>query len=194
MTAVKSPRPAKRLDRGPTSPARRRLVLLGAAASLAALSACGFQPAYTPQRTAAGGVMTPMADLQAIEVVPIAERRGQILHNLLLDRLNPRGRPQQPLYRLTTGVAVSVQGLGVLADATSSRSRVVVTATSTLSGAGDPQVFEARAVSSFNTTESDYATLVAEDEAIERALRTIADQLMLEIAAFFRKARARQTG
>lgn len=138
--------------------------------------------------------MSPMADLQAIDVVPIAERRGQILHNLLLDRLNPRGRPANPLYRLTTGVTVAIQGLGVLADATSSRSRVVVTATSTLTGAGDPQVFEARAVSSFNITESDYASLVAEEEAVERALRAIADQLMVDLAAFFRKARAQRTG
>ncbi|MEQ8604949.1 MAG: LPS assembly lipoprotein LptE [Marivibrio sp.] len=181
----------------PTRRAERRLILQrgGAFASTAALgllaAACGFQPVYTRQRTDAGP-MSPTADLYAINVVPIADREGQLLHNMLLDRLNPNGRPQQPLYQLATVLTVSVSNLGVLADATSSRARVRVTASSTLSGAGDPHQFRVEAVSSFNITESDYATVAAEDAAIERALQTIADKLSLRLAAFFRKARAQQ--
>ena len=181
------------IDRRPFPSSIRRVVLRGGAVALLGLVAvgCGFQPVYVPQRTAAGA-MGPTADLYAIQVVPIADREGQILHNYLLDRLNPNGRPNQPLYQLSTIVQISVSNLGVLADATSSRSRVRVQATSTLTGAGDPHTFNAEAVSSFNSTESDYASVAAEDEAVERSLATIADKLTLQLAAFFRKARAEQ--
>jgi len=181
----------------PRRPTDRRLFLRrsGALASAALVgllaSACGFEPVYTAQRTNAG-IVGPTADLYAIRVVPIADREGQLLHNMLLDRLNPNGRPGRPLYELSTLVDISVSNLGVLADATSSRARVRVQASSTLTGAGDPHLFEAEAVSSFNITESDYASVAAEDAAIERSLATIADKLTLQLAAFFRKARAQE--
>jgi LPS-assembly lipoprotein len=134
--------------------------------------------------------MAPSADLAATQIRPIAGRRGQILHNLMLDRLNPRGRPRQPLYQLTTGLDVNVQSLGARADATSSRQQVEVIATARLDGVGEPQTFRARATSSYNTTESDYGSLVAQEDAIKRALNLIADELTVKIAAFFRNARA----
>ena len=152
------------------------------------LAACGFQPVYTTQSTAQGA-MSPRADLYATEIALIPDRRGQILHNLLLDRFNPNGRPRAPLYKLSTGVSVTVRNLGLQADSTTTRSEVKVEANATLTGVGEPQSFSASATSSFNTTESDYGTLVAEDEAVERAMRMIAEQLTVQVAAFFREAR-----
>lgn len=153
------------------------------------LAACGFEPVYTRQSTDQGA-MSPKADLYATEIALIADRRGQILHNLLLDRFNPNGRPRNPLYTLDTDVGVTVRNLGLQTDATTTRSEVKVRATATLTGVGEPQTFFAVATSSFNTTESDYGTLVAEDEAVERAMRTIAEQLTVQVSAFFRKARS----
>lgn len=181
------------IERRPVASSVRRGFLRGGAIAVLGLLAvgCGFQPVYAPQQTSAGA-MGPTADLYAIQITPIADREGQILHNYLLDRLNPNGRPSQPLYQLSTLVQISVSNLGVLADATSSRSRVRVRAVSTLTGAGDPHQFSAEAVSSFNITESDYASVAAKDEAVERSLATIADKLTVQLAAFFRKARAQQ--
>lgn len=155
------------------------------------LGACGFQPVYVPQSTTSGA-MSPTADLYAIQVVSPPNRDGQILHNYLLDQLNPNGRPRNPLYRLETTLDVSVRQLGVQADATTSRNSVTVRAQSRLSGAGDTQVFSASSSASFNTTESNYATVIAEEEAVDRSLRAIAADLRLQLAAFFRKARAAQ--
>jgi len=163
--------------------------LAGALVLILSVSACGFQPVYTAQDTGAG-TMAPSADLAAVNIVPIEDRRGQILHNHLLNNLNPMGRPRQPLYQLTTTLSVSVQSLGILADATASREQVRVRAKSQLSGAGAPQTFTASATSSYNTTESDYGSLVAQEDAVARALEAIANQLTVKLAAFFKKARA----
>ncbi|MBP5858148.1 hypothetical protein KAJ83_14100 [Marivibrio halodurans] len=155
------------------------------------LAGCGFQPVYTRQATAAGE-MSPTADLYATKIEIIQNRRGQILRNLLLDRMNPYGPPQDPLYNLNTTLVVSIVGLGVQADATTSRSQATVTVTSVLSGAGEPQTFKVSATSSFNITESDYGSVVAEDDAVEKALEVLADRLTLQIAAFFRNARQQE--
>ena len=44
-------------------------------------------------------------------------------------------------------------------------------------------------MASFSLSESDYASEVASDEAIERAARIISDDLRLQIATFFEKQR-----
>lgn len=171
--------------------ARRAWIGASLLAMALGLAACGFQPVYTRQATALGE-MGPTADLHATEIGTIQNRRGQILRNLLLDRMNPYGPPRDPLYHLNTTLVVSVAGLGVQADATTSRSQATVTVTSVLTGVGEPQTFKVSATSSFNTTESDYGSVVAEDDAVESALEVLADRLTLQVAAFFRKARQQE--
>lgn len=173
--------------RRPDSPAGFRpgswLVSL---ALVALVAGCGFRPLH--ERGTAGGP----AVLAAVEIENIADRQGQKLRNFLLDRLNPRGAPRRPLYVLTIGLSESKGGLGVRKDAFATRAFLTVTATFSLAlaraGPEDGGRFGGSTSSTnfYNIVQSEFATLAAEEDARDRALLAIADEIRLRIAAGLR--------
>lgn len=161
----------------------RRRVLLSAALLLlsAGLAACGFRPLYGE------GSAGSAAALAQIRIANIPDRAGQELRNLLLDRLTPLGPPTQPAYVLSVNLRESRQDLAVRKDEFATRANLILRAAFTLAPAdpADPRRFSGTAVSanSFNRLRSDFATLSAEEDARRRALRTLAEEIRLRLAA-----------
>ncbi|HMB76364.1 MAG TPA: hypothetical protein VKN76_08195, partial [Kiloniellaceae bacterium] len=56
--------------------------------AIAGLQGCGFQPLYGGRDEAGGAVTEEMSD---ILIMPIADRTGQQMHNMLRDNLTPLG-------------------------------------------------------------------------------------------------------
>jgi len=170
---------------------RRQILRLCCAVSGAGavlgLAGCGFRPVYGTG--SADGGNNAADDLAATRIGIIEDRDGQILHNLLLDRFNPGGRPANPLHSLSTEVSISVTALGTQIDETTTRSQVTVVANSVLSAFGGSHAFKSQIVATYSSTESEYVSSVSEQDAIERAMVVIADDLRLQIATFFERQR-----
>lgn len=163
-------------------PDRRRLCTLAfALPMLAGLAGCGFSPVY--QRSADANANDVLLELAKIDIQTIPDREGQILRNFLSDRMQPRGQAKKTLYTLKTNLSVSTSDLGVQLDETTARSRVNVSASYSLTGNGISHSFRSRSSSSFSTVDVEYASLVAEQDAIERSLRLIADDMTVRVAA-----------
>ena len=109
------------------------------------LGACGFQPLYAqgPDRR---GVS---ADLALIYIEPISERIGHQLYNLLLDQLNPKGRPVRPSFHLEVTLKENKTGLAVKADDTVSRYNLALQASFVLKSA---RIFNDLIFTSFGST------------------------------------------
>lgn len=152
------------------------------------VTACGFSPVYGT-RSGANGQSTSDSELAATSITIIEDREGQVLHNLLLDRFNPNGRPRAARNSFTVELSISSQDLGTQIDATTTRSRLTVQAVGILKANGQSVRFESRAVASFSTSESDYAALVARQDATDRSLQVIADDLRLQVITYFEKQR-----
>ncbi|NMM45014.1 hypothetical protein HH303_11035 [Rhodospirillaceae bacterium KN72] len=166
---------------------RRGLVMAVPVLSVLLLGGCGFQPVYARKEAGSAGAVEQLA---RIKIRTFDNREGQILHNLLLDRFNPYGRPTDPDYVLSGDVSVSSTRSGTQLDATTVRGQVTVSSTVILGIKGEEnQEFRSQAVASFSVSVSDYATEVAEDGAVERTLRVIADDLRLQIVTYFEKRR-----
>lgn len=152
------------------------------------LSGCGFQPVYGPRSRSGADVSS---DLSAVQISTGTGREGQLLQNLLLDRFNPRGRPRNPAARLESTIDVSTQRLGTQLDETTVRARLIVQVNATLSqnATGESWSFASGVTVGFSTTEEVYAARVAEQGALEQALRAVADDLRLQIATFYEKRR-----
>ena len=60
------------------------------------LAGCGFRPLYGT----IGEDLPVTTQLAQIRIAAIPDRIGQKLRNFLLDRINPEGQPQRPLYYL----------------------------------------------------------------------------------------------
>ncbi|MDX1402167.1 MAG: LPS assembly lipoprotein LptE, partial [Kiloniellales bacterium] len=152
------------------------------------LAGCGFQPLYGAKD--ASHEPTVSEDLEQILILPIGHRAGQQLHNLLRDRLNPKGQPAKPDYTLAVQLSEEIDELGIQLDATATRARLTMIAQfALLDLPNQNRVFQgtAKFTNSFDILEDPYATQVAEFHARERSLVAISDELRLRIAAYFRQ-------
>ncbi len=166
----------------PTAVTRRR-ALLGLAALLPLAAGCGFQPLYATN-SAGQSVDTELA---AVRIQPLKERNGQFLHNLLRDRLNPYGQPVEPRYQLSISVSQVSEETGIRRDETASRAVLTLYASYSLVD-GQGQVLTqglARSSSAYNILDSAYASSVSRQDAQERALTELAEDLKLRLASFF---------
>jgi LPS-assembly lipoprotein len=166
---------------------RRRLLALAAGASL---SGCGFQPVYMP--TASGKAGVAQRELAAVQVNLIADRPGQVLRQALQDRLEMSGSAEAHRYDLSVGFSVSGEGIAIQPDNNATRIRLIGGATWTLL-AQDPARTKlssgyAKAVDGLNLIDSQYFAADLETETVTRRLAdALADQIVTQLAAFFRK-------
>ena len=161
--------------------------VVGAVAIVGSLAACGFQPMYA-RDDGDSGRADVSSSLQNIFIPASRGRVEQLVYNNLRDRLNPLGVPRQPRYRLDYAVTVVKQPVAFAKDETATRQNVRVSVTFTLKDRTDDAVAfsgTARALAAFNILRSQYATLAAEQNAEDRAIREVSDEIRLRIAAYF---------
>jgi LPS-assembly lipoprotein len=181
-------RPARRGRRG-----RRRGTAPAGAVKVAALlatlvlSACGFRPLY------GAGPDQPQSyvvrELGAIQVGLGPDRVDQVVYGNLLDRLTPYGVPQEPRYRLALQLNESKQGVALERDATVSRFNLALEVGFTLQDAVTGEsLFSGgvRAVAAYNVLRSEFANVIAERDARDRAARDIADEIKTRLSVYFR--------
>lgn len=158
---------------------RKKLTTLAISASAALFAGCGFQPLHSSP----GGA--GFQRLGSVQIAPIPDRSGQVLYNFLRDRINPRGAPLQPVYVLSVGVRESQQSLGVRVDESATRANLKISATYRLRQVRVDTVLDegtVQSTSSFNILRSNFATLSAENDARNRSLREISDEIRTRVA------------
>lgn len=152
------------------------------------LSSCGFRPLYTPSEADAA---RPVDRLAAVRIEPLPDRAGQQLHNLLRDRLNPRGQPVRPAYRLEIQLARTTEKVGIRKDETATRANLILNSAFVLRAMADDRVLYSGRVSSinsYNILDSQYPTDIARADALERGLRELSEDIKLHLAIYFSTA------
>ena len=163
-----------------------RWPVLAATVCLAALAACGFRPLYSKD---SGGSADQLAE---IRISPIADRVGQQLHNLLLDKLNPKGPPAKPRYVLAVKVNEFSQNLAVRKDEVATRANLIVRVNFGLTRVKDgAALMSSNAVSanSYNLVASEFGTLSARNDARARAVRELSDEIKLQLGVYLSRAK-----
>lgn len=150
------------------------------------LSACGLQPLY-----AGGGSGAVAQGLAAIDVSPIEGRAGWLMRNALNDRLRT-GAGSAARYRLDVRLDDKLEGLGLLSDDTIGRERRTLRARYQLVDLTNGNiVLDATAGSDagIDVVSSEYATIAAENTALENLARDVADRMVTTIALKLRTAK-----
>ena len=163
--------------------------VLAALAALCALAACGLSPMY-----AGGGSSAVAQGLAAVDVPPIPGRGGWLVKNALDERLGIAGQVT-PAYRLDVRLDDRIDALGVLGDDTVTRQRRILRARYQLVDlASGTIVLDATAGSDagIDVVSSEYATIAAEQTALENLAREVADRMATRIALTLRE-RARES-
>nr|WP_310532846.1 LPS assembly lipoprotein LptE [Novosphingobium sp.] len=164
-------------------------LVLGAALSLSgALSGCGLQPMY-----AGGGRGAVAQGLAAIDVPPIEGRAGWLMRNSLNDRLGAAGTGGAARYRLDVRLDDKLEGLGLLSDDTIGRERRTLRARYQLVDLASGAIVmdaTAGADAGIDVVSSEYATIAAENKALENLAEEVASRMVTQIALQLRKGAA----
>lgn len=147
------------------------------------LTACGFRPLYSQ----AGGANSKA--LSFVEIAPINDRSGQKLRNFLLERMAPGANSRGSRYTLAIELRESKSNINIRKDESATRANLSITAGFVLTHtAGKNGVFKGSVLStnSYNVLVSDFATLSAENDARNRALRSLAEEIRLRVATALR--------
>ena len=152
-----------------------------AALALALFLGGCFQPLYS--ESAHPGLV---ADLQAIEVVPIKDRIGHYLGDDLITNLNGTGSTPIAKYRLTVTVTEKTQTPTVESETnTADAATVIGVAKFSLTKIeGEKVVFQGEATTAavYDRTLQGFADLRAERDAEIRIARALADEISLRVA------------
>ncbi|HQS83970.1 MAG TPA: LPS assembly lipoprotein LptE [Alphaproteobacteria bacterium] len=151
------------------------------------LTGCGFEPLYAPSSNFQEN--SSQSILSKIRINLITDRKGQLLRNHLISLMTPLGQPKKPLYVLDVTVTESSLALGILKDATFSKSQMTYTADFKLKDATTGKILMKKAsyvTSDYNIiTNSEFATVISAQSAKDRSMIQLAQQIARELATFF---------
>ena len=154
-----------------------RVLILAAALGL---SACGLRPMY-----AGGGAGAAATSLRAIQVQPIPGKSGWLVHKALVQRLGENEGDAR--YRLEVELDDNITGFGIRGDSAATRERRTLRARYRLVDLSNGAVvLDATAGSDagIDVVSSQYATVAAEQTALERLSEVIADQMVGRLAMY----------
>lgn len=168
----------------------RRLFLAGLACLATTLAGCGFRPLYGT--TEVDGAVA--AEMAAIRIGPIGEdqerRVGQILRNELIDRLTAGVGELPQRYDLQIELDQRTSALQIQTTDTVTRYNLVLVAKVHLFTSGTrARIYEttARATGSYDVVDSEYGTLVAEQETARDAARDLSNTIASLLALYFKR-------
>jgi LPS-assembly lipoprotein len=156
-----------------------------------ALSACGLKPMY-----AGGGSGAVAQGLASVDVPAIEGKAGWLVRNALIDRLGAAGQSgAAPRYRLDVRLDDRLEGLGLLSDDTIGRERRTLKARYQLVDASTGAILvdaTAGSDAGIDVVSSEYATIAAEQTALENLAKDVADRIVTRLSLELREAAARE--
>jgi LPS-assembly lipoprotein len=153
------------------------------AAVLAAflLSACGLHPLY------GGGAGSPIAaTLRSVQVAPIEGQAGWLVRNKLVDRLGESGEAS-PAYRLDVKLDDNLTAFGIRGDRAATQERRTLRARYQLVSLRTGTVLldaTAGSDAGIDIVSSEYATVAAEQTALEELSGIVADQIVARLSLY----------
>jgi LPS-assembly lipoprotein len=157
-------------------------LLLGAL--LASLTGCGLHPMY-----AGGGSGAVAQGLAAVDVAPIEGQAGFLVRNALRDRLARSGAAAEPRYRLDVLLDDDLEGLGLLTDETVGRERRTLRARYQLIDLSSGSILldaTAGSDAGIDVVSSEFATIAAEQTALENLSKEVADRIVTRLTLTLR--------
>ena len=152
-----------------------------AAAAALALPGCALQPLY------AGGSSGPVAStLREVAVAPIPGRDGWLVYNKLRERLGDEA-DSSAAYRLEVELDDEIIGFGIRGDRAVTRERRTLRARYRLVTVATGQVLvdaTAGSDAGIDVVSSEYATVAAEQTALEWLANEVADQIVARLALY----------
>jgi LPS-assembly lipoprotein len=157
----------------------RRLAILILANLM--LGACGLHPLYGG---GSGGLVA--GTLRSVQVAPIPGQSGWLVRNKLVDRLREDGSGPAR-YRLEVTLDDNITAFGLRANRAATQERRTLRARYQLVDASNGAVLldaTAGSDAGIDIVSSEYATVAAEQTALEQLADIVADQIVARLAVY----------
>ena len=145
------------------------------------LPSCGLRPLY------AGGSDSPVAaTFRSVQISPIAGQSGWLVRDKLIDRLGEAGQGAAA-YRLDVTLDDNITSFGLRRDQAATQERRTLRARYQLVDLRNGMVVldsTAGSDSSIDIVSSEYATVAAEQTALEQLAGIVADQIAARLALY----------
>ncbi len=145
------------------------------------LSACGLHSLY------GGGADSPVSGLlRSVEVGPIPGQQGWLVRTKLVDRLGETGSAEAR-YRLDVTLDDNITSYGLRADRAATQERRTLRARYQLVDMSNNMVVldeTAGSDASVDVVSSEYATVAAEQTALDNLSGIVADQIVARLAIY----------
>jgi hypothetical protein len=183
----------------------RRSLRAGILLTALAASGCGWRPLYERPSAdpASGGVQSTMARI-AIDPVstlltpdPLTGSRKAVydsrtahqFQNELQDRLNPYGRPSDPLYHLSVVLKQATHGSVSLGNGEATREDLQMLARYELSDLKGKVILSdhAQVITSYDLLQEPFSDLSASTDAMQRGVEQLAQMIQTRLAVFLRR-------
>jgi len=151
----------------------------------AVLFGCGWQPLYADPETGPAS-----EELRAIKVAPIPERIGQRLEIALRNSLNPSGEPTPPRYQLSTTLLAVLGNLGIQSQGLATLGQIDAYATYTLIDLQNHVTLLSNTIhvaNSFDLNPNEYSTIVGEDDARNRTVAELDQEIVTRLTLFMQR-------
>jgi LPS-assembly lipoprotein len=154
--------------------------------SLLTLPACGLHPLY------GGGTGSPVAaTLRSVQVTAIPGQSGWLMRNKLIDRLGESGSGTAR-YRLDVTLDDNITSFGLRSDRAATQERLTLRARYQLVDLSNGTVvLDATSGSDtgIDIVSSEYATVAAEQTALENLSDIVADQIVARLGLYAARTR-----
>lgn len=152
------------------------------------LAGCGLSPMY-----GGGGNGNVARGLSAVEVSKIEGKAGYLVHSDIVDRLGNHAG-EVPRYRLDVRLDDKLEGFALLSNDTVARERRTLRARYQLVDLASGKILLDATTGSdagIDVVSSDYATIAAEQTALENLARDISGRIVTSVALKLRSDPAR---
>ncbi len=150
------------------------------------LSSC-YRPVYG-ERPFGADATAQEVRLNRIAIANIADEKGQILRNFLIDRMYGAGRPDKTDATLSVGIRTTEDDLGLQKDATTLRKKITYVANYTLTdNATQKRIYSgtSRTFVGYDKIDAQYGALVSKEASAERALRELSDLIVTQLLVYY---------
>jgi LPS-assembly lipoprotein len=158
----------------------------GLAIALLALEGCGLRPLY-----GGGSSGTVATTLRSVTVAAIPGQSGWLMRNKLVDRLGGSGDGNSA-YRLDVTLDDNITSFGLRSDQSATQERRTLRARFQLIDVRNGTVVldsTAGSDTDIDIVSSEYATVAAEQTALENLSDIVADQIVTRIALYADRSR-----
>ena len=151
---------------------------------LASVSGCGFRPLYSVNQKE-----KIISSFSKVHIKTMKNRTGQLLHNELERILHPKGPSFPTTHTLSAKLSEKTVSLGIKKSALSTRQNLTIAASFTLKandGSYGIEKSSNKITVSYNKYNSAFATIVTEQNARNRAITEIAQEIKHHLGVFFK--------